>query len=164
LSADGKKLHVINEEGYVNVFDITNISKPLKDGKIYTQSEIKKETITKDGNYKFMPKADKGVAIYDISNPSAESLVTTFNKSSAYDIVLADRDTKLLLAAGHSGINLLDITDPINPNLAANFSLDGNIRGISLNEEQGLLFVANGDDGVLVYSLNVLLDKITKAK
>lgn len=163
LSEDGTRLYVVNEEGFVNVISITNLSTPVKE-MITTQSKIKKEIVSKDGNYKYLPKGKKGLEIYDISNPSNEKLVIKFNKSNAYDVVLADKDTKALLAAGISGINLIDITDPNTPNITAHLTIDGNIRGISLNEEQGLLFVANGDKGVIVYSLNILLDKITKAK
>jgi hypothetical protein len=163
LSADGKKLHVINEEGFVNVFDISNVSSPIKI-KTTTQSKIKKETISKDGNYKFLPKGKEGVDIYDISNPSNSELINRFDKSNAFDVVLTDRDTKALLAAGKSGITLLDIADIHNPNLTASFTVAGNIKGISLNEEEGLLFVANGDSGVIVYNLNVMLDKLSRVK
>jgi hypothetical protein len=161
LSKDGKKLYVVNEEGYVNVIDITNISVPVKE-RVTTQQEIQKQVITKDNNYKFVPKGKKGLEIYDISNPANHELKATFNKSNAYDIVLVDNDAKALIAAGVTGINLLDITTPTEPNMLVRFEIDGGTKGLSLNEEQGLLFVANGDKGVLDYHLNSVLDKLSQ--
>ncbi len=161
LSDDGDKLYVVNKEGFVNIIDITNISNPIKE-RVTTQQEIQKFVLTKDGNYKFIPKSKAGLEIYDVSNPANHQLIQTFNKSNAYDIVLVDKDSKALIAAGAPGINLLDITTPTQPNMVVNFSIDGGTKGLSLNEEKGLLFVANGDKGVLVYHLNSILDKLSK--
>ncbi len=161
LSEDGTKIHVLNEEGYVNIINITNLSNPIKE-RVTTQQEIQKFRLTKDGNYKYLPQGEKGLEIYDISNPATPELIKTFNKSNVYDLVLVDKDTKALIAAGTTGINLLDITTPTQPNMTVNFSIQGGTKGLSLNEEQGLLFVANGDKGVLVYHLNSVLDKISQ--
>ncbi len=158
VSDDGKQLYIVNQQGYVNIYDISNVSSPKK-GKTTTQQEITKEVKTKDGKYKFIPKDKDGLEIYNIREKAAEAY---FNKSSAYDVVLADNDSKALIAAGASGINLLDITKPTEPNLLVNFSINGGTKGLSLNKEEGILFVANGDKGVLVYSLNILLDKLSK--
>ena len=162
LSKDGKKLYVVNEEGFVNVVDISNISNPVKEKVLLNQQDIKKFVLSKDQNYKYLPKNKEGLYIYDVSNPTNEELIKKFDKSNAYDVVLADKDTKALIAAGAAGINLLDITKPTSPNMVVNFAINGGTKGLSLNKEQGILFVANGDKGVLVYYLNSMLDKITK--
>lgn len=161
LSDDGKKLYVVNEQGFVNVIDISNISAPVKE-RVTTQQEIQKEIKTENGKYKFVPRGKDGLEIYSLTDPTNPALETIFDKSNAYDVVLADRDTKALIAAGATGINLLDITKPTSPNMVVNFSMPGGTKGLSLNKEQGILFVANGDKGVLVYSINIILDKLSK--
>ncbi len=159
LSENGNKLYIVNEEGFVNIFDINNLSSPVKE-RTTTQQEIQKEVITEDGKYKFVPRGKDGLEIYSLTEPNNPALESIFNKSNAYDIVLADRDTKALIAAGAAGINLLDIVNPTSPNMVVNFSIDGGTKGLSLNKEQGILFVANGDKGVLVYHLNTVLNKL----
>ncbi len=161
LSNDGKKIYIENEQGYVNVVNIENLANPQKEQTI-TMKQAQKFAISEDANYKFIPKKEKGLEVYDISNPSNEELIHTFNKSNAYDIVLADKDTKALIASGVTGINLLDITDPTKVDIVANFLIGGSVKGLSLNKDEGILFVANGDNGVLVYNLNVILDMIIK--
>lgn len=163
LSEDGSRLYVVNEEGFVNIVNITNLSNPVKE-RVTTQQEISKSAVTDDGNYEFVPKGTGGLEVYDISNPSNKVLETTFNKSNAFDVVLVNEDTKALVAAGTIGINVLDITTPSIPNSVAKLTLKGEIKGLSLNRDQGLLFVANGDNGVLVYNLNMVLDKLIKAQ
>ena len=159
LSEDGEKLYIVNEEGFVNIYDINNLSSPVKE-RTTTQQEIQKEIITENGKYKYIPKGEDGLEIYDITEPNNPAHEATFDKSSAYDIVLADRDTKALIAVGEAGINLLDIVNPTSPNMVVNFSINGGTKGLSLNKEQGILFVANGDKGVLVYHLNTVLNKL----
>lgn len=161
LSDDGKKLYIVNEEGFVNIFNVDNLAAPVKE-KTTTQQEIQKEAKTENGKYKYVPRDKEGLEIYSLTDPSNPALETIFNKSNAYDVVLADRDTKALIAAGDAGINLLDITQPTSPNMVVNFSIPGGTKGLSLNKEQGILFVANGDKGVLVYYLNTMLDKLSQ--
>ncbi len=161
LSEDESKLYVENEQGFINIINISNLSSPVKES-VTTKQEIQKFTTTKDKNYEFRPKGRDGLEIYDISNPASPTLSHTFDKSNAYDIVLADNDTKALVAAGETGINLLDITTITQPNMIVNFEVQGGVKGLSLNKDEGLLFVANGDNGVLIYSLNVMLDKVIK--
>jgi len=161
LSKDERKLYVENEQGFINVINISNLSNPIKES-VTTKQEIQIFTTTKDKNYEFRPKGKNGLEIYDISNPSSPTLAHKFDKSNVYDVVLADNDTKALVAAGNTGINLLDITTITQPNMIVNFEIQGGVKGLSLNKDEGLLFVANGDNGVLIYSLNVMLDKIIK--
>ena len=162
LSKDGSKLYVENEQGFVNIINIQNLSNPIKES-VTTKQKTQKFVQSGDG-YKFVPKGEKGLEIYDASNPSNIELKLTFNKANVYDIVLADKESKALLASGAAGINLLDITTPTSPNMIANFSVGGGVKGLSLNQEQGILFVANGDNGVLVYNLNIMLDMIVNGR
>ncbi len=156
VSEDASTLYVTNEEGFVNVVDITNISKPEK-VKLITQKEANSFTVSESGRYKFVPKDKDGLDIFDISNPSNPILETTITNFSAYSAVVAQDDTKVLVASGMSGINIVDISDIKNPNTIARYKLKSNTTGLALDREAGILFVANGDNGVSIFNVDMVI-------
>jgi hypothetical protein len=159
LSEDRSKLYVQNREGYVNLFDISDIKNPQREG-LYTANAIKLSPTTKDGLYEFVTRDEKGMYIYDISNPSSKKRIGSYTQTPVYGIVLIDHDTKALTATKTSGIDLLDISNISEIKKVGNHPLSGTTLGLSLNETRGVLFVANGDQGVKVFNLNIFLDEM----
>ncbi len=159
LSNDQTKLYVENNQGFINIFDISDIKSPRKE-RIVTKQSLQVDPITEDGRYQFTPKDEKGLYVYDISNPSNKNLLVKYTKSPVYDITLVDHDTKAIVATKSHGIDILKIDDIDHIKVIANESIDGNVLGVSINKSSGLLFVANGDKGIKVYNLNLLLDSL----
>jgi hypothetical protein len=159
LSEDRSRLYVQNREGYVNVFNISDIKNPQREG-LYTANAIKLSPTTKDGLYEFVTRDEKGMYIYDISNPSSKKRIGSYTETPVYGIVLIDNDTKALTATKTSGIDLLDISDFSKIKKVGNHPLSGTTLGLSLNETRGVLFVANGDQGVKVFNLNIFLNEM----
>ncbi len=156
VSEDASTLYVTNKEGFVNVVDITNINKPEK-VKLITKKEANSFTLSEDGRYKFVPKGKKGLDIFDVSNPHNPILETTITNFSAYSVVVAQNDTKVLVASGVSGINIVDISDIKKPNTVARYKLKGNTTGLALDREASILFVANGDNGVSIFNVDMVI-------
>ncbi len=159
LSNDQTKLYVENNQGFINIFDISDIKSPRKE-RIVTKQSLQVDPITEDGRYQFTPKDEKGLYVYDISNPSNKNLLVKYTKSPVYDITLVDHDTKAIVATKSHGIDILKIDDIDHIKVIANEPIDGNVLGVSINKSSGLLFVANGDKGIKVYNLNLLLDSL----
>ncbi len=159
LSSDQTKLYVENDQGFINIFDISDIKSPRKE-RIVTKQSLQIDPITKDGRYQFTPKDEKGLYVYDVSNPSNKNLLVKYTKSPVFDLVLADHDTKAIVATKTNGIDILKIDDIDHIKVIANEQISGNVLGVSINKSSGLLFVANGDKGIKVYNLNLLLDSL----
>jgi hypothetical protein len=160
LSKNAKRLYVENEVGYMIIYDVSDLSNPIKMGKT-TKQKINHATTTKDGTYTYIPRGKGGFEVQDTSNPANTEKVSTYTISNAYDIVLVDDDTKALIATGAVGINLVDISNPTHPTTLANYRVKGSsIMGLSLNENDEILFVATGDKGVLVFNLEILMHKL----
>lgn len=159
LSEDQRTLYVQNREGYTNVYNISDIKNPQKAG-LYTKGAIKLDPTTKNGLYAFVVRKEKGMYIYDISNPSSKRRITSYTKTAVYGIVLVDSDTKALTATKNDGIDLLDISDFSDIKKIGNHSVPGETLGLSVNQKSGLLFVANGAQGVKVFNLNIFIDEM----
>ncbi len=160
LSKNAQRLYVEDEKGYMVIYDVSNLSKPIKIGQT-TKQKINNAAISKNGTYSYIPRGEEGFEIQNISNPAKAEKVSTYTISNAYDIVLVDDDTKALVATGAVGINLVDISNPTHATTLANYRVRGSsIMGLSLNESDDILFVATGDKGVLVFNLDILMHKL----
>jgi len=157
LSEDQTRLYVQNREGYVNIYNISDLKNPVKE-RIIDKKSLHIDPTTKNGLYEFVAKQEKGMVIYDIGNPSDRKVAAKFTQRPVYDILLIDDDTKALTATKTMGVDLLDISDPTQIHRLGNHPLPGETLGLSINEKSGLLFVANGDNGVQVFNLNIFID------
>jgi hypothetical protein len=160
LSKDAKKLYIEDAEGYMVIYDVSDLSHPIMIGKT-TKQKIDNAAISKNGTYKYIPRGEEGFEILSIANPADTEKVSTYTISNAYDIVLVDDDKKALIATGAVGINLVDLSNPTHVATLANYRVKGSsIMGLSLNESDEILFVATGDKGVLVFNLEILMHKL----
>ncbi len=159
LSSDQTKLYVENDQGFINIFDISDIKSPRKE-RIVTKQSLQIDPVSEDGRYQFAPKDKNGLYVYDVSNPSNKTLLVKYTKSPVFDLVLVDHDTKAIVATKTDGIDILKVDDIDHIKVIANEPISGNVLGVSLNKSTGLLFVANGDKGIKVYNLNLLLDNL----
>ena len=159
LSDDQKELYVINKQGSINVYDISDIQAPRRT-KLLAAGSIQVNPVSTEGNYEFVPKKQAGLRVYDISNPSHKDLIATFHEVPVYALVLVDQASKALAATGNNGLVLLDVANPTHIAKTAEFPIDGKTLGVSVNKKTGQLFVANGDKGIKVFNLNALLDEL----
>ncbi len=160
LSQDEQTLYVEDEVGFIQIIDISDLTHPKKTGRT-TKQNIDNAALSKNGTYKYIPRGEEGLEIVNISNPSNIFIESTFKISNAFNVVLVENDTKALIATGSVGINLLDITNPRQVDNIANYRITGaSVTGLSLNATEELLFVATGDEGVLVFNLDILLHKL----
>ncbi len=159
LSEDEQQLLIEKKGGRIVVVDISNLSRPKVVGE--RPKRVSDNSKTTKSGYRYIPMGENGMKIINLSNNS-ESY--QFKSSSIYDIVLVDHETKALAAIGASGIQLLEINNtPLKPTSKAIYTIKGTkVTGLSLNKNEDILFVATGDQGVLVFNLDILLDKLSK--
>ncbi len=160
LSDDEKQLYVEDEKGFIQIIDISDLSHPKHVGRT-TKQEIDNAAISKNGTYKYIPRGKNGLDVINISNPSNLIKESTYTISNAFDVVLTDTDTKALIATGPVGINLLDLSDPRHLTTIANYRIPNtSVTGLSLSQDNTILFVATGTKGVMVFNLDILLHKL----
>ena len=160
LSKDGTTLMVERADTKVTLVDIRDLTRPKIIGE-KPKISLNNDLTNKNGTYKYVAKGKDGMEIWDISNPSNPELVSTMKSSSCFDIVLIDDDEKALIATGPVGINLLKLDNPKVPNSVGNYRIPGaSAEGLTLNSTKDVLFVATGKSGIMVFNLDMLLDKL----
>nr|WP_297783118.1 hypothetical protein [uncultured Allomuricauda sp.] len=136
----------------INVFNISDMDNPQVLEDVYAGFDI--ETIFNRDNYLFLGSM-RGMYIYDITSPSAPTLVSEFEHGTACDPVVVDGDYAYvtlrggnLCGATESGLFIVDISDIEKPELAISYPMDGPY-GLGIKDEK--IFVCDGDSGLKVY-------------
>jgi len=103
------------------------------------------------GQVLFMSDIGVGVELINISNPAAPNVLATYNTPGQAQ-GLATWNNLLFIADGYKGtIEIADITNPAQPASAG--QIVGTAYFNSVVERNGLLYTANGDNGVGIYSI-----------
>ncbi len=160
LSDDENRLYVEDKEGKFHVLDISDLSHPTELEVIDT-IDRSVSILSEDASTRYRVAAC-GLIGEDVSNPFDVKREFILKDRDIQDVVLVDNDTKLLVAHGKDGLQLLDLTDPQNPIMIATKDLSGDTSGLSLLKKDGILFVANGDKGVEIFDLDILLHEMTR--
>ena len=136
----------------IHIFDIKNLDAPNKLESVFAGFDI--ETIFNQNQYLFLGSMS-GMFIYDISNPSNPKYVSEFRHGTACDPVVVDENyAYITLRSGNScgafesSLQIVDISDIVNPVLKKSYKMDGPF-GLGLKNEK--LFICDGDSGLKVY-------------
>jgi len=136
----------------IHIFDIKDLDQPSKLESVYAGFDI--ETIFNRNQFLFLGSMS-GMFIYDISKPEAPQFVSEFRHGTACDPVVVDENyAYITLRSGNacgafeSSLQIVDITDIVNPVLKKSYKMDGPY-GLGLKNEK--LFICDGDSGLKVY-------------
>jgi len=160
LSDDESKLYVEDKDGKFHVLDISDLSHPVE-LEVIDKIEKSVSILSEDATTRYRVAAC-GLIAEDVSNPSDVRRKFILKDREIQDVVLVDDDTKLLIAHGKDGLQLLDLNAPEHPIMIASKDLEGDTSGLSLLKKDGILFVANGDRGVEIFDLDILLHEMTR--
>jgi hypothetical protein len=160
LSKDEKRLFIEDSENRYHVIDISDIKNPVE---IDIVSKIESSTaiVSEDKTTKFHI-CSKGLVSEDISDPSHIKRNFLIEDKDIKDVILVDNDTKLLIAHATDGLKLISIEEPHNPVVLASKNLHATTTGLSLLKDEQILFVANGESGVEIFNLHILLAQMQK--
>ncbi len=160
LSDDETKLYIQHEDGLYHVLDISDLSHPVEVD-VIEEVEKKAFVFSEDMGTRYRISSC-GLIGEDVSNPSQVERNFLLEDKEVSDVVLVDNDTKLIVAHGKEGLQLLDVSDPTTPIMIGEKSLSGTASGLSLLKKDGVLFVASGTAGVEIFDLDILLSEMMR--
>ena len=105
------------------------------------------------GNYAFVADGYYGLQIIDISNPAAPQYVGSYESGYGYeenfatDIAIADNHAFI---AADISFQVIDISDPFNPSLAASVAT----RAQNIFVSDGFAYVTYEESGLLIFDLS----------
>jgi len=160
----GNYLYTLNKKE-ITAFDITDASDPLP----YTRDRVPwdVETLFAYEDYLFIG-AEGGVYIYNKPTPSrGMELKATYSHIKSCDPVVVEdgfayvtlnKGNLCRLQTGENSLQILDVTDPLNPKLSKDSEGNDNLRQMidpkGLGVDGNSLFVCDGIGGLKVFDIN----------
>ena len=164
FTISGDHLFTLNNEDLV-VFDVSRANEPLAITRVTAPPDA--ETLFAYKDYIYMG-TENGVFIY--SKPTDNigmTQVGTFTHAKSCDPVVVQNDIAYLttrtgsscrLQSGQNALQILDVTDPTNPQLTNNSEGTANLRTMvepgGLGIDQDKLFVCDGAGGLKTFTVN----------
>jgi hypothetical protein len=152
FSIQGNRMYVVDHAA-IKVFDISTDNFR----QIYeTNAGIGLETIFAKGEYLYLG-ANDAMYIYSISNPDSPSFVFRYSHMVACDpvVVQGNRAFVTMRAGtfcnlGSNALEIIDISDPYNPKLVANYPMESP-HGLAV--DNSTLFICEGENGLKVFDI-----------
>ena len=148
----GNTLYTLKSTSALNIYDISDNNEAIHSGHLQLGWGI--ETIFAHNDHLFFG-ANRGMYIYDISNPLAPEYVSEYSHFMSCDPVVVDDDyAYITLRAGNwcgqntSQLDVVDITDLSTPSLLKSYTME-NPYGLGIDGD--LLFVCDGTAGLKIY-------------
>ncbi|WP_282015043.1 LVIVD repeat-containing protein [Marinifilum flexuosum] len=148
----GNTLYTLKSSYALNIYDIANSNEAIFSGSLNLGWGI--ETVFAHNNHLFFG-ANRGMYIYDISNPFAPEYVSEYSHFMSCDPVVVEDDyAYITLRAGNwcgqntSQLDVVDISDLSTPSLLKSYSMK-NPYGLGIDGD--LLFVCDGTAGLKIY-------------
>jgi hypothetical protein len=151
--------------GGVHVVDLSNPASPVTKARILPSQDgrlsnnVHDLTIDASGTHLYIPgyPNDNTILVYDVSSPSAPTLLTTFNGTDklVHDVTVSGNR---LFASGWNGTSdIFDISNPQVPRMLGSFASGLHTQDVSVSQDGNFLFCphelsANGD--VVVFDIS----------
>ena len=134
VAFDGNYAYVAGGASYsLYVVNVANASAPALVGTAPLTTQATRVTVA--AGRAFVPVEDGTLAIVDISDPADPFQSATFDAAGVpFDVVV--NGTTAYVAEGYYGVEILDVSQPDNPQLLGSFELmdnSGQIRGVALS-------------------------------
>ena len=136
----GNTLYAVNA-GSLQIFDITDIESPVRMGSY--NSFGRPESVIFNGDYIYVPDFDSGWLVFNNSDPANPVLERACDIPSANEVVI---EGDYAYTTGYPGINIVDITDPANPELVSESNFGRRSSGIAYNDGYVYTVYSNSSD------------------
>jgi len=149
------------DPGWLFVVDISDRTKPQRIGEYRTEGVVDASRAAVSGHYAFLAAA-WDLEVIDLSEPSNPCRVVTYRPGGNWYV--ADVATwghyAALVTWDNGGVQVLDISDPVNPTLLGSFP---GITGGQLAFQQGNIYVAGGRNGLAILQMPPFINSISRS-
>jgi hypothetical protein len=148
-------IHVEGQHAYLAwgnkglaIFDLANPDSPKMIGQCTSLDDV--WDVWVKGGYAYVADLRKGVATIDVSDPAKPKKISmvTWDEEEPMAEIIRGEGNALFVAAGNHGLVSLDLSDPAHPRLASIFHPSDGSFGEGLCVRDGLVYLANGHDGL----------------
>lgn len=160
VRVDNTTLYMANDEGLMQIYDISNITTPVKlydDISFPGQGYDIKIVSINFNKYALIAAGNAGLLIVSLENENVPYPVVIKRINTIGNTFKVEFENNLAyLADGSNGIYKYNLSDPLNPILIQHKSSIGTILDIILSDQ--VLYCARGDQGIALFNKSDISD------
>lgn len=155
LALQDSYAYVANDQGGLQIIDITDPTRPSVSGSYLTQANV--QGVAVRDTFAFLalaagPPNNGGLVIVNVRDHQRPSFVSQDNWFYAYNVNAPALDTQFVYIAGRYWFIVEDVSWPQYPNYARRFATSGNVHYVQVVDS--LAYLACEQIGLLIYNLN----------
>jgi len=180
LSPDGSKAYIAAGQSGLQIIDVRNPSNPVIMGSVDTPGSALGVSLSADGSKAYVADESSGLQIIDFGNRPSPIVIKSvetreYARSSlsprasvspgviigsvdtlgnAYSISLSADGSKAYVAAGQSGLQIIDVSNPSNPVIMGSVDTPGSALGVSLSADGSKAYVADESSGLQIIDVS----------
>lgn len=147
VTVEGGYAYVCSNDGF-EIIDVSDVTNPFKVGGYDNGKGLGIDIV---GNYAFVCELERGVAIYDISNPSAPTEYARIDEFAGIEDIALSSEAAFV-AAGTEGVMKIDISTPSAPILTSTYNAN---PIYAIESHEGYLYGIS-DDGIKIIDENTM--------
>lgn len=161
IDLHGNRAYMAAGDKGLYIFDISEPDSPKQISTCKTNDDAWDVWVS--GNYAYVADLNKGLTVVDVSQPSQPHKVSlaTWDKIEPMAEIVRGEGLRACVAAGKHGLIVLDISNPLDPQVVGKYKSGQGGFGEGLCIRNGLVYLSNGNEeskdenGLIIIDANI---------
>ncbi|WOE72645.1 DUF5011 domain-containing protein [Hydrogenimonas thermophila] len=154
LSSDGTKAYIADDNGGLQIVDVSDPTNPIIIGNVDTPSYASGVALSSDGTKAYIADGLSGLQIVDVSDSANSTIIGNIDLAGyASAVALSYDGTKAYVANVINGLQIVDVSDPANPIIIGNIDTEHALE-IALSSDDTKAYVADGNGGLQIVDVS----------
>lgn len=149
LSGSGQILYIADQADGIQIVDVRNPQAPVHKGHLNPAGYPQRLVVTKDGRWLYSANNEGGLSVHALQNSAAMQAVQ-LPLANAFAVTLSQDGKTALVADLFAGLVVVDISEPLNPQIQQRLKMRSALQGISLSNDQKTAYLATTKTGLTV--------------
>lgn len=149
LSAHGQTLYIADQANGIQIVDVSQPQAPLHKGQFNPVGHPQRLVVSKDGRWLLAANNEGGLSIHALQT-SASRQTTQLPLRNAFAIRLSQDGQTALVADLFSGVVVVDLSNPLNPQVLQRLKTRRAAQGVSVSTDQKTAYIADTQAGLTV--------------
>lgn len=149
LNGNGQTLYIADQADGIQIVDVSKPHAPVHQGHFNPAGHPQRLVVAKDGRWLFAANNEGGLSVHALQNLAA-SQTTQLPLRNAFAVQLSHDGQTALVADLFSGVVVVDISNPLNPQVVQRIKTQRAAQGIAVSQDQKMAYIADTQAGLTV--------------
>lgn len=149
LSGNGQTLYIADQADGIQIVDVRQPQAPVHQGHFNPAGHPQRLVVSKEGRWLFAANNEGGLSVHLLQNVAALQ-TTQLPLHNAFAVTLSQDGQTALVADLFSGLVVVDIGNPLNPQVLQRIKTRRAAQGLAVSNDQKTAYIADTQAGLTV--------------